>query len=91
MLGTEEALVEPMLLARDTMLPFRAFSMKSAGRRVSRGQCPTRGVTGPQGRERRSRTAAATHERGWRGPGAARAPTRVQAIVAVGRDRKSVV
>lgn len=29
-LGTEEALVEPMLLARDTMLLFRAFSMKSA-------------------------------------------------------------
>lgn len=41
-LGTEEALVEPMLLARDTMLPLRAFSMKSAGRRASRGQCPTR-------------------------------------------------
>lgn len=31
-LGTEEALVEPMLLARDTMLPFLVLSTKSAER-----------------------------------------------------------
>lgn len=49
------------------------------------GSVPNAGCDRAQGRERRSRAAAATHERGWRGPGAARAPTRVQAIVAVGR------
>lgn len=85
MLGTEEALVEPMLLARDTMLLFRAFSMKSAGIKSIPGSVPKAGCDRAQGREGRPRAAAATQERGWRGPGAARAPTGVQAIVAVGR------
>lgn len=73
-LGTEEALVEPMLLARDTMLPFRAFSMKSAGIKIVPGSVPSSGCDRARGREGHPRAAAATHGRGWRGPGTYRSP-----------------
>lgn len=73
-LGTEEALVEPMLLARDTMLPFRAFSMKSAGIKIVPGSVPSSGCDRARGREGHPQAAAATHGRGWRGPGTYRSP-----------------
>lgn len=73
-LGTEEALVEPMLLARDTMLPFRAFSMKSAGIKIVPGSVTNSGCDRAQGREGHPRAAAATHGRGWHGPGTYRSP-----------------